>query len=77
VGSQLKESQSILHTILSVQPQKSGGGEAKSTDEIVSALAESIGARIIHKINPDDANMHLIKVRISARVDAILLKELY
>jgi hypothetical protein len=43
---QYKETNTLINTILEVQPRASSGGEGKSNDEIVQELVASVQTRV-------------------------------
>lgn len=63
IAYQIKETQSVILTILQSQPRSAGGAEGKSSDDIVYDLADAVINVIITKISTDDANLNLFKVR--------------
>ncbi|KAK4872624.1 hypothetical protein RN001_014653 [Aquatica leii] len=58
---QIKETQTVIKTITDCQPSASGGGGAKSSDEIVFELAEGVIQSILRKISVDNAHPNLYK----------------
>ncbi|XP_017780151.1 PREDICTED: dynein heavy chain 6, axonemal [Nicrophorus vespilloides] len=56
IAYQVKETQSLINTIMESQPRTSGGGEEISTDDVVYELAETVITTILPKIKMDDAN---------------------
>lgn len=64
IAYQIKETQSILSTIMESQPQTSGGTEGQQTDDIVLDLAEVVTNSIITKIGTEDANVNMFKVAL-------------
>ncbi|KAF5272727.1 hypothetical protein FQA39_LY07754 [Lamprigera yunnana] len=58
---QIKETTSILKTIMECQPNISIGGEGKSSDEIIFELANTVISSIIKKIVTDNAHDKLFE----------------
>lgn len=63
IAYQIKETQSILLTIMESQPQTSGGAEGQQTDTIVFDLANLVTDSILPRILTDEANINMFKVR--------------
>ena len=62
----MKESKTMLETILEVQPKVGVGKEGKSDSEIAYELADTIMSRIDLKIDIDTCNVDHLKVIISS-----------
>jgi len=62
IAFQKNESDSMVNTILDVQPRESGGGEGKSADEIVSDLAEQLEAEIPPSLDREEAAKGLFAI---------------
>ncbi|XP_052130991.1 dynein axonemal heavy chain 6 [Frankliniella occidentalis] len=78
IAFELNESQTILQTIRSVQPQESGGSKATSTDDIALELSKSIALRILEKLNPEEIHPSLAKRDEEGRLPSlttVLLQE--
>ena len=58
----MKETQSIIRTIMESQAKISTGGEGKSSDDIVSELSEVIVNSIITVVSTEDAQPSLFTV---------------
>ncbi|KAK5640059.1 hypothetical protein RI129_010870 [Pyrocoelia pectoralis] len=61
IAYQIKETQTVIKTILDCQPSTSGGGEGKSADEIVFELSDGVIQCILKKIYTDNAHPRLYK----------------
>lgn len=61
----MNETQAVIQTILSVQPQESKGGEAASSDEIALDLSKSVSLRIFERLNLEEIHPHLAKVHLN------------
>lgn len=62
IAFQVKETQSILRTILESQPRAGGTAEGKSSDEIVYELADNIRNVIMRKVENEEPFPALMKV---------------
>lgn len=67
IAYQIKETQTIILTIMESQPQASGGTEGHHTDDIVYELAEMVTATIMPKIETEEVNVHMFKVSFSKK----------
>nr|XP_035128016.2 dynein axonemal heavy chain 6 isoform X3 [Callithrix jacchus] len=56
---QYKETNTLINTILEVQPRSSTGGEGKSNDEIVRELVASVQTRVPEKLEKEGASESL------------------
>ncbi|KAG5888365.1 hypothetical protein JTB14_033502 [Gonioctena quinquepunctata] len=59
IAYQIKETQTVIRTIMESQPRTAAVAEGKSSDEIVYELAEDVLNDIIPKISTDDAKITL------------------
>lgn len=73
IAFQIKETQSVIVTIMESQPRTSGGTEGKSSDDIVYELADMVIGSIIERIKTDDANLHLFKVSPHGNCEIIII----
>lgn len=55
IAFQKNESDSMVNTILDVQPRESGGGDGKSADDIVVELAEQLQADVPAALDREEA----------------------
>lgn len=62
IAFQIKETQSVIVTIMESQPRTSAGTEGRSSDDIVYELADSVINSVITKIITDEAHLSLFKV---------------
>ena len=60
----IQETQKLVTTVLDVQPRVGGGGGAKSNDDIVYELAESILGKLMEKMDLDDARQDMFEVSV-------------
>lgn len=60
----IKETQSVLVTIMEVQPRASTGTEGKSSDDIVYEAAQAILDSLIVKLDQDEIFPELVKVSL-------------
>ena len=60
--SQSQETQTLILTVLDVQPRLVGSGGGKTSDEIVYELAESILGKLPDNLDIDKANKGLFEV---------------
>ncbi|XP_049864535.1 dynein axonemal heavy chain 6 [Schistocerca gregaria] len=60
IAFQVKETQTVILTILDVQPRESSGAEGKSSDEIIFELADAIRGQIRKKLDPDEIHPSLL-----------------
>lgn len=51
------------------QPRTTGGGEGKSTDDIVYDLADTVISSIIKLISTEDANIFMFKVKTNEIIE--------
>ncbi|XP_060619679.2 dynein axonemal heavy chain 6 isoform X2 [Anolis sagrei] len=68
---QRKETNTLINTILDVQPRSTTQGTGKSNDEIVEELATSILAKIPEKLDMDTASETLFVKDDKGRVDSL------
>ncbi|XP_023013028.2 dynein heavy chain at 16F isoform X2 [Leptinotarsa decemlineata] len=61
IAFQIKETQTVIRTIMESQPRAAGGSEGRSSDDIVYELADSVINDIVPKITTEDANIYLFK----------------
>ena len=54
---------SLVTTVLDIQPRVSSGGDGRSNDDIVYELADSILEKLMDKLDIEQANAELFKVR--------------
>lgn len=62
IAFQIKETQTIILTILESQPRMASGDSGKSSDDIVYELSDTIMEAIAKKIECDDTYPALFKV---------------
>ena len=65
---QIQETSSLIKTILDVQPRMSSGGGAKSNDEIVFELADSILGKVMEKLDLENAKADMFEVWMSNKL---------
>ncbi|XP_034255936.1 dynein heavy chain 6, axonemal isoform X2 [Thrips palmi] len=78
IAFEMNETQAVIQTILSVQPQESKGGEAASSDDIALELSKSISLRIIERLDVEEIHPHLGKRDEEGRLPSlttVLLQE--
>ncbi|KAM7079135.1 dynein axonemal heavy chain 6 [Molossus nigricans] len=68
---QYKETNSLINTILEVQPRSSSGGEGKSNDEIVQDLVTSIQTRVPETLEMETASESLFIKDSQGRLDSL------
>ena len=68
---QRQETQSLISTILEVQPRIGGGGGGKTNDEIVYELAENIVARLPDMLDIDLANQAIFEQDDKGRLNSL------
>ncbi|XP_070535810.1 dynein axonemal heavy chain 6-like isoform X2 [Ptychodera flava] len=68
---QIQETNSLLYTILDVQPRMAGGGSGKTSDEIVFELADSILEKLPDKLDIEEANREMFKPDDKGRVNSL------
>ncbi|ERL87542.1 hypothetical protein D910_04933 [Dendroctonus ponderosae] len=71
IAFQIKETQTVIRTIMECQPRSDGGGEGKSSDEIVYELADSVINAIIPQIQSEEVNIYLFKKDDKGRVPSL------
>ena len=52
-----------MTTVLDMQPRVSSGGSGQSNDEIVYDITESILAKLMDKLNIENANQAMFEVK--------------
>lgn len=60
---QIKETQTIIRTIMESQPRAGGGETGRSVDEIVFELADAVINTIATNLSLDNCNVFMYKVR--------------
>ena len=60
---QIQETNTLLRSVLEVQPRMSSGGTGKTSDEIVFELADSILGKLPDLLDMETASKELFKVR--------------
>uniref|UniRef100_A0A8C2LDF4 Dynein, axonemal, heavy chain 6 n=1 Tax=Cricetulus griseus TaxID=10029 RepID=A0A8C2LDF4_CRIGR len=68
---QYKETNTLITTILEVQPRSSSGGEGKSNDEIVQELVHSIRSRVPEALHMEGASESLFVKDPQGRLDSL------
>uniref|UniRef100_A0A8C8W0I7 Dynein, axonemal, heavy chain 6 n=1 Tax=Peromyscus maniculatus bairdii TaxID=230844 RepID=A0A8C8W0I7_PERMB len=68
---QYKETNTLITTILEVQPRSSSGGEGKSNDEIVQELVASIQTRVPEALHMEGASESLFVKDPQGRLDSL------
>uniref|UniRef100_A0A2K6FZX0 Dynein axonemal heavy chain 6 n=1 Tax=Propithecus coquereli TaxID=379532 RepID=A0A2K6FZX0_PROCO len=68
---QYKETNTLINTILEVQPRSSSGGEGKSNDEIVQELVASVQTRIPEKLEMEGASESLFVKDPQGRLNSL------
>ncbi|KAM5227834.1 dynein axonemal heavy chain 6 [Ctenodactylus gundi] len=68
---QYKETNTLINTILEVQPRSSSGGEGKSNDEIVQELVSSILTRVPEKLEMEGASESLFVKDPQGRLNSL------
>uniref|UniRef100_A0A286XH43 Dynein axonemal heavy chain 6 n=1 Tax=Cavia porcellus TaxID=10141 RepID=A0A286XH43_CAVPO len=68
---QYKETNTLINTILEVQPRSSSGGEGKSNDEIVQELVASIQTRVPEKLMMEGASESLFVKDPQGRLNSL------
>ncbi|XP_005385504.1 PREDICTED: dynein heavy chain 6, axonemal [Chinchilla lanigera] len=68
---QYKETNTLINTILEVQPRSSAGGEGKSNDEIVQELVASIQTRVPEKLMMEGASESLFVKDPQGRLNSL------
>ena len=53
----------VILTIMESQPRSEGGSEGKSSDEIVYELADGVINTILTKIQTEEVNIYMFKVK--------------
>lgn len=77
IAFQTQETNTLVTTILEVQPRQSGGGAGKSNDEIVFELAENILGKLVNKIDIEEASKDMFEVGLKAVLDLDFIPALY
>ncbi|CAO2605458.1 Dynein axonemal heavy chain 6 [Lemmus lemmus] len=68
---QYKETNTLINTILEVQPRSSSGGEGKSNDEIVQELVASIRTRVPEALQMEGASESLFVKDAQGRLNSL------
>uniref|UniRef100_G3ULU4 Dynein axonemal heavy chain 6 n=1 Tax=Loxodonta africana TaxID=9785 RepID=G3ULU4_LOXAF len=68
---QYKETNTLINTILEVQPRSSSGGEGKSNDEIVQELVASVRARVLETLEMEGASESLFTKDPQGRLNSL------
>ncbi|XP_074253757.1 dynein axonemal heavy chain 6 isoform X5 [Saimiri boliviensis] len=68
---QYKETNTLINTILEVQPRSSAGGEGKSNDEIVQELVASVQTRVPEKLEMEGASESLFVKDPQGRLNSL------
>ncbi|XP_032099375.1 dynein heavy chain 6, axonemal isoform X2 [Sapajus apella] len=68
---QYKETNTLINTILEVQPRSSTGGEGKSNDEIVQELVASVQTRVPEKLEMEGASESLFVKDPQGRLNSL------
>lgn len=68
---QHKETNTLINTILEVQPRSSAGGQGKSNDEIVQELVASVRARVPEKLDMETATESLFVKDANGRINSL------
>ena len=71
IAFQTQETHNLIFTILDVQPRVSSGKGAKSNDEIVSELADSILEKLIDKLDIELANQEMFEADEHGRLNSL------
>ncbi|KAK3599709.1 hypothetical protein CHS0354_037182 [Potamilus streckersoni] len=71
IAFQRQETNSLIFTILDVQPRLSSGGGGKSNDEIVYELAESILGKVMDKLDIEQANQEMFQPDAKGRLNSL------
>ncbi|XP_064233929.1 dynein axonemal heavy chain 6 isoform X6 [Aotus nancymaae] len=70
---QYKETNTLINTILEVQPRSSTGGEGKSNDEIVQELVASVQTRVPEKLEMEGASESLFIKDPQGRLNSLTI----
>ncbi|XP_036729228.1 dynein heavy chain 6, axonemal [Balaenoptera musculus] len=68
---QYKETNTLINTILEVQPRSSSGGEGKSNDEIVQELVASVRTRVPETLEMENASESLFVKDPQGRLNSL------
>ncbi|XP_044910412.1 dynein axonemal heavy chain 6 isoform X7 [Felis catus] len=68
---QYKETNTLINTILEVQPRSSSGGEGKSNDEIVQELVASVQTRVPETLEMESASESLFAKDSQGRLNSL------
>ncbi|XP_071825285.1 dynein axonemal heavy chain 6-like isoform X2 [Apostichopus japonicus] len=68
---QRQETQTLVNTILEVQPRMASGGSGKTSDEIVYELAESILQKLPEKLDIEEAFQEMFKPDDKGRMNSL------
>ncbi|XP_053056801.1 dynein axonemal heavy chain 6 isoform X1 [Acinonyx jubatus] len=68
---QYKETNTLINTILEVQPRSSSGGEGKSNDEIVQELVASVQIRVPETLEMESASESLFTKDSQGRLNSL------
>nr|XP_060479238.1 dynein axonemal heavy chain 6 [Panthera onca] len=68
---QYKETNTLINTILEVQPRSSSGGEGKSNDEIVQELVASVQTRVPETLEMESASESLFTKDSQGRLNSL------
>ncbi|CAH1962386.1 unnamed protein product [Acanthoscelides obtectus] len=71
IAYQIKETQTVIRTIMESQPRAAGGGEGTSSEEIVFHLADTIIDSVLTKISTDEANINMFKKDDKGRLPSL------
>ncbi|PVD36438.1 hypothetical protein C0Q70_03422 [Pomacea canaliculata] len=71
IAFQTQETNTLVTTILEVQPRQSGGGTGKSNDEIVFELAENILGKLVNKIDIEEASKDMFEPDSKGRLNSL------
>lgn len=62
IAFQINETNTLIGTILDVQPRLSSGGVGKSNDDIVDELAQNITGKLMNKLDIEQASAEMFQV---------------
>ncbi|XP_046331899.2 dynein axonemal heavy chain 6-like [Haliotis rufescens] len=71
IAFQTQETQTLITTILDVQPRMSSGGTGKSNDDIVYELAENILGKLMDKLDIEKANQEMFEPDDKGRMNSL------
>ncbi|XP_066254312.1 dynein axonemal heavy chain 6 [Euwallacea similis] len=71
IASRIKETRTVINTIMECQPRSEGSEEDISSDQIVYELVEKVTSMVLTKVATEDANIYLFKKDDKGRLPSL------